>query len=80
MNNNMSNSMNNNNNDVVEEVHKIPRKGPGGLSPWVAINVYNGVYNDDTAWVFDELFAAARWREAVEANAESRGVAVIREE
>jgi hypothetical protein len=43
----------------------------------VAIDVYNGVYNDDTAWVFDERFTAARWREAVEENAESRGVAVI---
>jgi hypothetical protein len=69
-----------NNNNVVKEVHKIPYKGPGVLSLSVAIDVYNGVYNDNTHHVFDERFAAARWREAVEANAESRGLAVIPEE
>jgi hypothetical protein len=47
--NNTNNNYNNNNNNLVEVVHRIPvMASRGGLSLHVAINVYWGVYNDQT--------------------------------
>jgi hypothetical protein len=81
MNNNNNNINNENRMDDVVVVHVIPIKAsPGGLAPHVALDVYYGVVNDGTRDIFDQRFAAARSREAVEANDERRGVAIVKED
>jgi hypothetical protein len=75
------NNVNANNNNNIEVVHRIPvMASRGGLSLHVAVDVYWGVYNDQTRDILDGRFEAARMRHAVEANAERRGVHVIRED
>jgi hypothetical protein len=78
MNANANNNRNNNDNVVV--VPKIPRKARGGLSPRVGLNTLAGQWNHRTRPELNRRFQAARLLAAVVADAERRGVAVIRDE
>jgi hypothetical protein len=80
MNANNNNNNNNNNVDDIVVVHRIPAMDPscGGHLPMVQLMIMAGQYDDTNSFFIDIVFAEDRWREAVEANAERRGVAVIR--
>jgi hypothetical protein len=65
----------------VVVVHKIPRKARGGLSPRVGLSILSGQWNHRTRPELNRRFQAARLvLAAVVADAERRGVAVIRDE
>jgi hypothetical protein len=58
-------------------VHRIPRKGPGGLAPRIQLGIMRGHYDHVTRPEPDRRFHKARWLAAVAQNATDRGVVII---
>jgi hypothetical protein len=74
---NINNNNNNNNNGDGGSVHKIPSMGPGGIPFGVQLSIMAGQLNDVPLYWSNLFFHEARWIEAVEDDAERRGVVII---